>query len=272
MGDWSPEQIDKLRSKGAKEEGKQGVTLKMKLRLLDYADTNFVTQIVTEATRGQNILDLIFTNSNRRRGIEVIKNMAISDHNSVRLRLVTDAVTKQQEGGDRQLNTTNLGCYNVEDLDEGGWNQVNTTLRKANWTGFADLSTTEMQNRINMNIEDALKQHVPLKKERGENRKLKVHHKITVLYRRKKRASRQLKSKDLYKITSLRKKIEAIEAEISNFYEEKIVKEEAKAWEQMRENPNFFYSYAKRKKRYGQRSAPSLPRVAKFQQSQSVRS
>ena len=31
MGDWSPEQIDKLRSKGAKEEGKQGVTLKMKL-------------------------------------------------------------------------------------------------------------------------------------------------------------------------------------------------------------------------------------------------
>ena len=89
----------------------------------------------------------------------------------MRMRLVTDNVTKQDEGGDRQLNTMNLGRYNIEDLDLGGWLKVNTSLLNANWAGFDSLTTTEMQDKINTNIEDALKEHVPLKKERGVGKK-----------------------------------------------------------------------------------------------------
>ena len=108
-----------------------------------------------------------------------------------------------------------------------------------------------MQDTINNKVVEALREHVPLRRERGaENPKLKVPHTVEKMYRRKKRASRQLKNRNLtlYKITSLRQKIEKIEEQISEFYEKKILKEESEAWQQMRLNPNFFYSYARRKK------------------------
>ena len=119
MGTWTPEQIASLRSKGTKDDNKKGVEMKMKLKLLDFVDSHFITQVVREPTRGSATLDLIFTNSNRRRDIEVVRNIKISDHDSIRLRLVTDAI-ERQTGGDRQLNTTDLGRYNIDDLNEEG--------------------------------------------------------------------------------------------------------------------------------------------------------
>ena len=103
---------------------------------------------------------------------------------------------------------------------------------------------------INSNIEAALKAKVPLNKEKKEGVRLKVHHNVKVLLIRKKKASRQLKTKNLtyHKIDSLRKKIANIEDKIGKFYTEKIQKEEAEAWEVMKENPQFFYAFAKRKK------------------------
>ena len=116
---------------------------------------------------------------------------------------------KTDANEDKKLNTTDIGRYNIDNLNNEGWSKVNTSPRNANWIDFNKLSTTEMQDKINSNIEAALKANVPLKKEKKEGERLKVHHKVLVLLRRKKRASRQLKSMELtyHKIYSLRKKI-----------------------------------------------------------------
>ena len=53
--------------------------------MLEFVDAEFLTQILSQTTRGGAILDLIFTNTVNRRELEVVENIILSDHNSVRM-------------------------------------------------------------------------------------------------------------------------------------------------------------------------------------------
>lgn len=57
-------------------------------RLLDFANDNFLTQVVNEPTRGNNILDLIFsTEDNMLSHVSVEERLATSDHSVVKCKL-----------------------------------------------------------------------------------------------------------------------------------------------------------------------------------------
>ena len=150
MKDWNPERIESLRRRGAKPAETHGKTFKMELRFLDFADSNFISQIVTEPTWEQNILDLIFTNSSRRRDIEVVKNVNLSDHNSIRFRIVMDKVTKTNANEDKKLNTTDIRKYKIDDLNNEGWSKINTSLRNTDWI-YGVAIFTGHQTKVMMN-------------------------------------------------------------------------------------------------------------------------
>ena len=57
-------------------------------KLLDWAEDNFMEQFVHTATRKDNILDLVFSNSNDIiNGYSTIINKQFSDHNTLRINL-----------------------------------------------------------------------------------------------------------------------------------------------------------------------------------------
>ena len=56
--------------------------------MLDWAEQNFLEQQINSATRKNNILDLVFTNSNSLiNGYTTIVNKSFSDHNILRINL-----------------------------------------------------------------------------------------------------------------------------------------------------------------------------------------
>ena len=56
--------------------------------LLNWAEENFMEQVIRSPTRGKNILDLVFTNcSDIVLGYSTIVNKKFSDHNILRVRL-----------------------------------------------------------------------------------------------------------------------------------------------------------------------------------------
>ena len=65
-------------------------------RLIDFADASFLTQWVTVPTRGENILDLVFTTEdNVVRDVVVDESLGGSDHNLVRFKLLVPEFEKR---------------------------------------------------------------------------------------------------------------------------------------------------------------------------------
>ena len=71
--------------------------------------------------RENTIIDLIFTNSPRRRDITIVRNVRLSNHNSIQLHIVTDKVATDKGQEDKIINTTNIPRYNYRKLDQQGW-------------------------------------------------------------------------------------------------------------------------------------------------------
>ena len=83
--------------------------------LLDVIEDNFLDQIVSEPTRKNNILDLVFTNSMSIRGTEVIKNsVEFSDHNTV---ISTFLTARKEEKGEEPINyhESDLPLHKIEE-------------------------------------------------------------------------------------------------------------------------------------------------------------
>ena len=94
--------------------------------LVDFSNDNFLTQWVTDPTRGDNILDLVFTTEdNIIKNIEIRDNISTSDHKSVYFELAT--INKERDNN-KQFNVLN---YNNAD-----YITLNTKLNNINITNI----------------------------------------------------------------------------------------------------------------------------------------
>ena len=138
--------------------------------LLEFIEENCLLQWVQEETRKENILDLLFTNSMTIRGTEIIRNSSeLSDHNTVVSTFVT---AEKTEAGDEPINyhKSDIQLYNLEEIDEEGWAEVNNILSNQSWVGIAEMKAESLQELIINRYVEAINK-VADKKSRKTRRK-----------------------------------------------------------------------------------------------------
>ena len=116
--------------------------------LLTWAEQNFLEQVINTPTRGNNILDLVFTNSsNLTSGYSTIVNRKFSDHNILKVKL------NYEYKNDRKVERKNpypnkIYEYDFLNATEEDWIRYNVLLTKLS-ENFDDDSENEKTEEKN---------------------------------------------------------------------------------------------------------------------------
>jgi arginine repressor len=203
-------------------------------------------QVVTEKTRGKNILDLVITNISEQiiRLYTIPTDTNISDHKFIRIDL--NLPTKQQISRETESEGifSNLNTYsrNIN------WLNINKKISKTNWEGYlGDDSPEDILNKIESKIKGIIQEHIPKK---GMKRKRnKYEQRIRILYKKRRRFIKQLlKSKSEKKKEEVETKLLKNDLELQKVIRTKKYEEEIYATEKISTNSKFFFTYANRKR------------------------
>ena len=125
----------------------------------DFLETiadNYLTQLVVEPTRGNNILDLVFTSDeNIVDNLEVGEHLSDSDHNIIRFEIVTSIGRKE--------NSTLIPNFTHANFEE-----IRSKLREVNWQSL--LSNTDTNNQWGLfktHLLELIYKDIPMKKIRS---------------------------------------------------------------------------------------------------------
>ena len=105
------------------------------------------------------------------RGTEVIQNSSeLSDHNTVVSTFIT---AEKTESGDEPINyhKRDLTLYNLEEIDEEGWIEVNKILSNQSWVGIAEIKAELSQELIMERYVEAINQVAKKKTKKKGRRK-----------------------------------------------------------------------------------------------------
>jgi exonuclease III len=106
------------------------------LLLLDLVDQHMMQQIVKEPTRGDAVLDLLFTNNQELFSkILVIENTIISDHKTI-LADINIIVGQQTDKPVRNFSASTLPEYNFDLATESEWQNIRDNLSNFDWSKF----------------------------------------------------------------------------------------------------------------------------------------
>ena len=109
--------------------------------------------------------DFLFSDSfsNHCRSVEIIENVKLSDHNTIRINYAIIRPNRK-EGTTLNHYTTDIQNYKIEKLTESDWDNLNYNLLLEPWDKVNTMGAEELQNRITTNIENAIRKTAELKK------------------------------------------------------------------------------------------------------------
>ena len=218
--------------------------------LLEWAEQNFMNQIINTPTRKENILDLVFSNSdNLINGYSTIVNTSFSDHNI--LQIVLNYENKSEEKKERKNPYPNtIYEYNLVNASEEDWNRYDVLLTKLSedFDQKAEYETSEEKlNRFYKLVEKTVstlfekKEAFKNEEEKKEKRGNKIPKKTRILLRKKTSISKKIMStSNDSKTLRLMKKLDLIKAELQASYKTMKLKKEKEAISKIKKNPKFF--------------------------------
>merc|ERR1712240_185323 len=235
MNAWTESDKDGLREDiVGKKKTQWGRELAQAVDLLEFIEDNGLNQWVTEETRKDSILDLVFTNSMSMRGTEVIKNsVGFSDHNTV---ISTFLTARKEEKGEEPINyhKSDLPLYKIEELEEEDWKRINSFLFNQSWSGIAEMPVEELQNMIINRYVEAINIVAEKKTTKKVRKKTPIH--LRRFIRMKRKAGKQLRNSERLsgeKIKKITDKIRIADLGMQNAARFKQEKEEKKAYEKI---------------------------------------
>ena len=207
-------------------------------KLKELSDKFYMTQFVTQPTRGSNILDLIYCNNE-----SLIYNIDVfptihSDHNMINLE--TNIIMEEIHLNNYKEKISNpLSTVNIYSAD---YTKVNADLAKVNWREeLINRDANESYIFIAETITAIILKYAKKKK----NIKTPEHRFRRILMRRRRRIRLQLANNP--RKHCLTNKLEKIELEIKNSFEKEADSEENLAISKIKTNSKYFYSYANKK-------------------------
>ena len=209
--------------------------------LLEFVDDFYMDQYVREPTRGANILDLFFTNNEDLvLKIEVQPPTLLSDH---QLMIVTTAFQNKTQafssGKEEKLRSLNFSDNRID------WLVLESSLNELDWiTLFLNKTATQMFEIFQDTLYRICDMHVPKK-----NHKVKssIPKDRKVLMRKRCKLQKKLTNYDEVHRNVMLDQIIDIERKLADSHVRELQTNEARAVSRIRDDPKYFYRYARSK-------------------------
>ena len=237
--------------------------------LLNFMDTHFLNQVVTENTRkDKSILDLVITNNVQSIHNVYVEKTQLSDH---------DIVWTQLSYRDLMTITSNPNHEPDSPLDnlnliKADWNEIRKDLAKINWKeDLEDKSVDEINAYINDQIIQSCTNHSPTRRPNSVHKPYIPHNRRSLLKIRRRLNHKINVCKYLLtnvpegKLDRLNKKKADIEIKIRDAIKEEAIQKEKKVIEKIKSNPRAFYTYSKSKSKTFTSIGPLLDNSHKLQ-------
>ena len=201
-------------------------------------------QLVSQPTRLDNILDLILTNeSDIILKIEV-DDTVISDHKLLIARTRLPEPIKQRETFTEREGFASLDFFDKK-ID---WEILNSKLLKIDWVHeFGETNTTERLQTFLKILYAVCIEQIPKKRDR--KRKSDVPRDRRVMMRKRSKLNKKLRLTNHRGNNKTKRELELIEYRLLESHKREARLMENRAVEKIRENPKYFFSYAKQKSR-----------------------
>ena len=213
--------------------------------VLQFAESHMLSQMVSQPTRINNILDLCFTNNVELYHEINIHDTSLSDHNLIDLVMQYRSENKETPTTGEKL--TGFRALNFFS-DDTNWSQLEKNINTVEWDKeLKNLSPDETLKHIIDRIINLCKGCVPLSK-KSSTRKHHIPKYNRILMRRKKTINQRLSRNNVPDKTRLKlnKEKYTIEAKLRASHIESRLNEENKAIASIKKNSKYFFTYAKR--------------------------
>ena len=215
--------------------------------MIELTDRFFMQQVISEPTRENNILDLMFsTHSDEITNISIEKvSNVLSDHNFVYFNIPgVDNTNKTVKKAHTHIIQNDLSDFQFWS-EKCNWVKVKKHLQNTDWSSIIDCSTdidSDLEN-LYKSVYEACSQNIPVKRTAKEK---VIPKDREILMRKRKLLRRKLNSTDNKKIkdkTNL--KIVNLEVQLMRSHENERLRNEAKIILNTKRNTKAFYKYSK---------------------------
>ena len=228
------------------------VEKEMFVSLSEFLDNHCLSQYVTVPTHRQgNILDLVFVNNDFMvHSINVAAVLQTTSHHSIvevsSLVPLSSSSKVSTVSSPAPLNGLRKYNFHSEDID---WTRLNESLSVVDWDAkFNDLTGDEITDKfLSISLNKVEMCNVPLRSSCIKKvRKNLIPSQRRRLMKKRRRAQNRLSSAKLSngKKMKLKEALVDIEKALMKSYHKQTSYEEGKAFEAIKRNPKFFYSYA----------------------------
>ena len=224
--------------------------------LTNFADKNFLTQAVNKPTRGENTIDLVFTNKSQDIVETSTTDTQISDHKLVQLTIGYNPMKPER----RTPRTTDQHSFRAVDFHRADFDKINSQFASIDWPLLKELCDKEGDGSdflelIILTVLQVTLINSPRKpvNSAGEekHRKTRQSRDRYILKRRRRKINARIcalkeKNPTSSNIAPLTKEVNILTFEISELIVRHLNEKEAKAVSTIKTNPRYFYSFAKR--------------------------
>ena len=222
------------------------------MALLEFKNKWFLQQIIQEATRLENILDLFMTNDDRIIMNAHVRDTILSDH---RLLLIRTKF-KLDDIANSNIEERNFRKFNFFDKNID-WSAIVQDINNTLWEPlFLDKSCEEMVDVFNREIGEIIKNHIPLKIIR--NRSLIPKDRRILMRNRSNILRRINKNINQAKLITLRNNLQAVERKIVESHITERSRAEQIAVNKIKTNSKYFFKYANSKSKAKTEIGPFL--------------
>ena len=209
-------------------------------KLLSLTDDFFLQQLISEPTRNQNVLDLVFTNiADEPFDCKITSHKTISDHNLIELKLYCDNIIDDSKLYNKPKAQTHQSGYRQYNFYKADYTSINEDLSDINWhKEMGDESVSDQLPRFNEILLDIVSKHTS-KIQSRKNYKSKFYKERRALWRRRNRLHQKSVAGD-----KRDKLLEEIEISIKKSHKAERLHDEHKAIDKISTNAKYFYSYA----------------------------
>lgn len=208
--------------------------------LFSMSEDLLLKQVICSPTRGNNILDLVFTNNEELISSVQIEDTPMSDHRLLLMDTTLETLpvphTTRQDKGNTSFSSLN---FFSKDID---WQTVKNKLTEINWLRlFSEQTVDQMLSTITSNLQKICTDHIP-KRKCPRAKSIPRDRKILMRKRTKlnKRMTQPGANQD-----NIRAQLTSIEQQLVTSHETEIKKAEECAVEAIKVNPKYFYTYVK---------------------------
>ena len=239
-----------LPSQGSREVGPYYQTL-------EFVNENFVTQLVTTPTRGANILDLVFTNTPDYFANVITTDSKISDHRVVECTVAYNPMDNVENAKTEDDPFRKVKIHNVDYL------LMKTKLCEIDWDGLLELckigesyDLEQYSAYVTQIVREIAEETLPRKANHGKGKP--YQQRISETFKRKARKIKKKLRGDIDPLSKedLQVQLELVAGEMKEKILENLDQEEVNAVETIKNNPRFFYTYAKKKSKTASTIAP----------------